>query len=322
MPHRAAPDHTPQTHDRGAGRATFRTALLGVVACAALTLAACAAPQPPVSVEPTRAPATRPATVTPPATSEPTPAPKPAVKPAPTSKASDSSSASNKLLAWNFQRNKKHTKPEIPSDAKQLAKKYSALYVGPDPRVVYLTFDEGYENGNTPKILDTLKDNDVKATFFVTGAYCREDPKLVKRMLAEGHTVGNHSNTHPSMPSITGDAEKFEAQFSKTEKAFKKATGQSLTKIFRPPMGEYSAKSLAMTNALGYTTVFWSFAHGDYDEKNQPPVDTTISRVLTGSHPGAIILLHGMSTSDTKALDDIIAGLKKQGYEFATLSPN
>ena len=192
--------------------------------------------------------------------------------------------------------------PEIPSDAKRLAKRYNAMYVGPNPKLVYLTFDEGYENGNTPAILDTLKRDGVHATFFVTGDYCREAPKLCRRMLAEGHVVGSHSNTHPSMPSLTGDPTRFDAQLTKADAAFKKATGQHLTHLFRPPMGDYSARSLAMTQRLGYTSVFWSFAHVDYDEKHQPPVPATISLVLSGSHPGAIFLLHAISTSDTAAL--------------------
>jgi peptidoglycan-N-acetylmuramic acid deacetylase len=227
----------------------------------------------------------------------------------------------NALLEWNFRRNNKHAVPEIPATARKLAKRYGAMYVGPDPKLVYLTFDEGYENGNTPKILDALKRNGVSATFFVTGDFCREAPKLCRRMLAEGHVVGNHSNKHPSMPTLTSDRARFEAQFTKADAAFKKATGEHLTHLFRPPMGNYSAKSLAMTQRLGYTSVFWGFAHVDYDEKHQPPVAATVSRVLTGSHPGAIFLLHGMSTSDTAALDDIITGLREQGYEFGTLQP-
>ena len=140
-------------------------------------------------------------------------------------------------------------------------------------------------------------------------------------MLAEGHVVGSHSNTHPSMPSLTSNVASFTAQFTKAEAAFKKATGKPLTHIFRPPMGDYSAKSLAMTNAAGYRTVFWSFAHVDYDEKHQPPVPATISLVLQGSHPAAIYLLHAISSSDTAALPAIIAGLRAQGYSFGTLAP-
>jgi peptidoglycan-N-acetylmuramic acid deacetylase len=269
--------------------------------------------------------ATQSAPTTPTAPATPKPAPKAARKkpktPKPSSASTGTAGQNNSLLAWNFQRNKKHTVPGIPSEARRLAKQYGAMYVGPDPKLVYLTFDEGYENGNTPKILDALKRNDVRATFFVSGEFCREAPKLCRRMLAEGHVVGNHSNTHPSMPSVTSDPKRFEAQLSKTETSFTKATGQPIARLFRPPMGEYSARSLAMTEQLGYTSVFWSFAHVDYDEKNQPPVATTVSRVLAGSHPGAIFLLHGISTSDTGALDEIIKGLRAQGYEFGTLEP-
>ena len=296
-------------------------AILAIVAAASALLGGCGTPAPPATVSSAEATSSAPATAAVAATAGPAPAPAKPKAAKPSSASSSAAGASNSLLAWNFQRNKKHGVPEIPSEARKLAKKYGAMYVGPDPKLVYLTFDEGYENGNTPKILDILKANGVHATFFVTGQYCRDKPKLCKRMLAEGHVVGNHSNTHPSMPSLTSDQAKFDAQFAKTEASFKKATGRPITKLFRPPMGEYSAKSLAMTNQLGYTTVFWSFAHGDYDEKNQPPVATTVDRVLTGSHPGAIILLHGMSTSDTGALQEIIDGLKKQGYGFGTLDP-
>lgn len=224
--------------------------------------------------------------------------------------------------AWNFQRTSTHKVPQIPSRARALAARYGAVWTGPDRTDVYLTFDEGYENGNTPAILDALKAAGVHATFFVTEEYIKEAPKLVNRMLAEGHIVGSHSAKHPSMPKLTGDRAKFDAQFSRVETAVKKATGRPITRLFRPPMGDYSEKSLRMTNALGYTTVFWSFAHGDYDEKNQPPVATTVQRILECSHPGAVYLLHGMSGSDTKALPAAIRGLRAQGFGFGTLEPN
>jgi peptidoglycan-N-acetylmuramic acid deacetylase len=270
------------------------------------------------------APSSAASTATPAAHSVPTTAtPKPAKasarKPETSSAGTDAAALDNTMIGWSFRRNTTHTVPEIPAHAKTLTKRYGAIYVGPDPKLVYLTFDEGYENGNTPAILDTLKRDGVHATFFVTGEYCREAPKLCRRMLAEGHVVGNHSNTHPSMPSITSDPVRFKAQFTKTDASFKKATGSSLAKLFRPPMGEYSAKSLAMTQDLGYESVFWTFAHVDYDEKKQPPVPDTIKLVLSGSHPGAIFLLHAISTSDSAALDDIIKGLRAQGYDFGTL---
>ena len=299
------------------------TALCALV-LSAIALGGCTSPLPLAGTGSVPAGATsKTATAAAPATpkakpKKPKPAPK---KPKPSSASTGTAALGNGLLAWNFQRNKKHTVPEIPSEARRLAKRYGAMYVGPDPKLVYLTFDEGYENGNTPQILDTLKANNVHATFFVTGQFCREAPKLCRRMLAEGHVVGDHSDSHPSMPSVTGDPKRFKVQLAKTDASFTKATGKPITRLFRPPMGEYSTRSLAMTDQLGYTTVFWSFAHGDYDEKNQPPVATTVSRVLTGSHPGAIFLLHGMSTSDTGALQEIITGLRAQGYGFGTLEP-
>ena len=245
------------------------------------------------------------------------PKPKPVVKQAPLS---DFCPSDNTLLAWNFQRNKKHAVPSIPTKARKLAKQYGALYVGPNSKLVYLTFDEGYENGNTPAILDTLKKNGVKATFFVTRAYIKEAPKLVRRMVAEGHVVGNHSATHPSMPKLAFDRAAFDSQLKRTADAYEQVTGERIATLFRPPMGEYSARTLCMTKDLGYTTVFWGFAHGDYDEKNQPPVATTLTRILDGSHPGAIYLLHGMSSSDTQALGASIDALGKQGYGFGVLA--
>ena len=231
----------------------------------------------------------------------------------------DSCPSDNALLEWNFQRNKKHVVPSIPTKARKLARQYGALYVGSDPKVVYLTFDEGYENGNTPAILDTLKKKGVKATFFVTRSYIKEAPKLVRRMVAEGHVVGNHSATHPSMPTLAFDKAAFDSQLKRTADAYQQATGAKIARFFRPPMGGYSARTLCMTKDLGYTSVFWSFAHLDYDEKNQPPVATTLTRILDGSHPGAIYLLHGISSSDTQALGAAIDGLRKQGYGFAVL---
>jgi len=203
--------------------------------------------------------------------------------------------------------------------AKEWLKSYGGRYVGPDPKRVYLTIDQGYENGNTPAILDALARNNVKATFFVTETYIRANPALIRRMADEGHVVGNHSSTHPTMPSLAGDAAKFKAEFTKTANAYSEITGTTMAMIFRPPKGEYSPLSLWMTQQLGYESIFWSFAHRDWIVDDQPPVDVTIQRILTGSHPGAIYLLHGVSSSDTQALDAAIAGLRKQGYGFGTL---
>ena len=226
-----------------------------------------------------------------------------------------------KPYSWNFRRNKTHTVPEIPEAARTLAAGWNALWIGPERKNVYLTFDEGYEAGYTTQILDILEREGVKATFFVTATYVRDSPKLVRRMVAEGHTVGSHSATHPSMPKLTSDPAAFASQFTKTADRFRSATGKPIARLFRPPMGDYSEASLKMARDLGYTTAFWSFAHADYDEKKQPPVAQTLALILQGSHPGAIYLLHGMSSSDTKALDAAIRGLRAQGYGFGVLEP-
>ena len=130
----------------------------------------------------------------------------------------------------------------------------------------------------------------------------------------------NHSATHPSMPDLVSDYATFKSEFTRTEDAFREVTGREMVKLFRPPRGEYSALSLWRTQRLGYESVFWSFAHRDWLLDDQPPVDVTIDRILDGSHPGAIYLLHGVSSSDTAALDEAIAGLREQGYAFGILT--
>ncbi|MDU1348905.1 delta-lactam-biosynthetic de-N-acetylase [uncultured Clostridium sp.] len=226
----------------------------------------------------------------------------------------------NTKISWWYKPNKDHTTPEINTKLKFDLNKYDALYVGnTDEKVIYLTFDEGYENGYTAKILDILKDNDVKAIFFVTSPYIRDNPDLIKRMVDEGHIVGNHSNTHPSMPTVTGDETKFNNEFKDVEDKFKEVTGEDMPKFFRPPMGEYSEKSLAMTKNLGYKTIFWSFAYHDWDKNNQPNPDTAKQTILNGIHNGSIMLVHAVSKTNTEILDEVIKEIKAQGYEFKLL---
>lgn len=226
----------------------------------------------------------------------------------------------NTKISWWYKPNKTHTTPEVNKDIKFDLNKYDALYVGnTDEKVIYLTFDEGYENGYTSKILDILKDNDVKAIFFVTSPYIKGNPELIKRMVDEGHIVGNHSNTHPSMPTVTGDENKFNNEFKDVEEKFKEVTGQDIPKFFRPPMGEYSEKSLAMTKNLGYKTIFWSFAYHDWDINNQPNPNTAKQTMLNGVHNGCIMLVHAVSKTNTEILDEVIKEIKSQGYEFKLL---
>lgn len=233
----------------------------------------------------------------------------------------DVSNLSNKLNGWYYKAGQNHNPPTVPQNISNLLNKYSGYYLGDtSQKVIYITFDEGYENGYTPKILDILKDNNVKAAFFVTKHYITSNPDLIKRMVNEGHTVCNHTSKHPSMPSITGNADKFNAEFTDTEKAFKDVTGQDMPKLFRPPMGEYSEKSLYMTQKLGYKSIFWSFAHKDWLVDNQPPVNVTHDKIINSSHNGEIMLLHAVSSSDTNALDSVLKDLNALGYRFGTLS--
>lgn len=232
----------------------------------------------------------------------------------------DVNTLDNTLIPWGLKLNNTHAVPEIPAKVKALLDKYSGYYVGDiSSKVIYLTFDEGYENGYTGQILDTLKANNVKAAFFVTKPYILQNKDLLKRMVNEGHLVGNHTSKHPSMPSKTGDINAFNLEFTDTEKAFREVTGVEMPRFFRPPMGEFSEKSLFLTQKLGYRSIFWSFAHKDWEVNNQPKVDETINRVMTRSHNGEIMLLHAVSKTNTMALDSIIKELQSIGYRFADL---
>jgi peptidoglycan-N-acetylmuramic acid deacetylase len=221
---------------------------------------------------------------------------------------------SNKTFGWGLVRNKKHIPPEVPSTTVDLLKKYGALYVGDtSKKVVYLTFDEGYENGYTAKILDVLKADKVKAVFFITGGYMKNSPDLVKRMVDEGQMVGNHSINHPSLPSV-GDSV-VEEEIVGLERVFKEKYGKDM-KLLRPPKGEYSERTLAITKKLGYTNVFWSFAYDDWYRDKIRGAQYARDIVLNNSHNGAIILLHAVSKDNAEALDMIIKGLASQGYSI------
>lgn len=229
----------------------------------------------------------------------------------------DANSLSNEKIAWWFKPNKEHVTPEINLKINFDLSKYDAHYVGDtSKKVLYLTFDEGYENGYTPKILDILKANDVKAIFFVTSPYVKDNPDIIKRMVEEGHIVGNHTNHHPSMPDVTNSEEKFNNEFSDVEAKYKEITGEDMPLYFRPPMGEYSEKSLAMTKNLGYKTLFWSFAYLDWDINKQPNPVKAKDTIMNGVHNGAILLIHAVSKTNTEILDSILKECKSQGYEF------
>jgi len=199
-------------------------------------------------------------------------------------------------------------------------KQYNAYYVGSaDQKIIYLTFDAGYENGYTPAILDALKKHNVKATFFVVGNYLDTNPELIKRMVSEGHIVGNHTNTHPDMSKIA-DMASFQKEIEAVESKFQKITGQSMQKFYRPPQGKYSVNNLKQANELGYRTIFWSLAYVDWYQDKQPSRDEAFSKLIPRIHPGAIVLLHSTSKTNAQILDELLTKWESMGYTFGTLT--
>ena len=198
--------------------------------------------------------------------------------------------------------------------------KYDTFYAEQtEEKHIYLTFDVGYENGNTASILDTLKKHNVSATFFVVGTYIESDPELVKRMAEEGHIVGNHTWHHPDMSQIAA-MDAFKKELEDVENAYLEVTGEEMTKFYRPPQGKYSEANLKMAQELEYKTFFWSLAYVDWYDDNQPSREEAFEKLLGRIHPGAIVLLH--STSDTNALilDELIQKWEEMGYTIRSLT--
>lgn len=224
---------------------------------------------------------------------------------------------SNKKIGWGIKRNDNHEQPDVGSENKAILDKYNGYCLGnKDSKSVYLTFDEGYEAGYTEKILAVLKENDVKATFFITAHYVNTQPELVQKMIDEGHIIGNHTVNHKSMPDLDNDTLKKEVMDLHT--AIYEKFGYEM-KYLRPPMGEYSERTVAYTNTLGYTTVMWSFAYDDWDESKQGREEYAKEKILNNIHNGAVILLHGNSKDNTNVLDECIKEIKSMGYEFKSL---
>lgn len=233
-------------------------------------------------------------------------------------KTTDYTKYSNKKKAWYFMRNKEHKKVTGAEDAKTLAK-YNAYYINAqtNEKVIYLTFDCGYENGYTEKILDILKEHDAKAMFFVTKSYIKSNKDIVKRMKEEGHMVGNHTCTHPSLPDKS--IKKVKSEILDCAAYMKEETGYEMDKFIRPPMGEYSNRTLKITKDLGYKSIFWSIAYLDYDVNKQPGKAYVIKHFKENYHKGAIPLIHNVSSSNTQALDEVLTFLEDKKYRFGTL---
>lgn len=218
---------------------------------------------------------------------------------------------------WYFNPRNDGKQPEPIKEA-NFFNQYNSYYVGnPNEKNIYLTFDAGYENGTTEKILDTLKKHNAKAHFFVVESYIKNNPDLVKRMEKEGHLVCNHSKSHISMAQIT-DPEKFKSELLSVENTYKEVVGKEMPKYFRPPMGKFSEQSLKYTQDLGYSTIFWSFAYVDWYNEKQPTHEYAKEKIYTRTHPGAIVLLHPNSKTNTEILDEVLTHWEEEGYTLKT----
>ncbi len=228
------------------------------------------------------------------------------------------STLSNQKCAWGFRRMKENKQPEFSSVFTKPLDEYNGIYVGnKDEKVIYLTFDEGYENGYTAEILDTLKEKEVPAIFFVTMPYVKQNKELVQRMIDEGHIVGNHTVNHPSMPEVLDD-EKVRKEVMDLHDYVKENFNYEMTFI-RPPKGEYSERTVKICRDLGYTTVLWSAAYDDWDVKKQDRLDYARSMIYNNLHNGSVMLLHAVSKDNTKLLPEVIDKIREDGYELCSL---
>ncbi|MFC5986851.1 delta-lactam-biosynthetic de-N-acetylase [Marinicrinis lubricantis] len=201
---------------------------------------------------------------------------------------------------------------------KELLDKHGALFLGDQrQKNLYLTFDNGYENGYTAQILDVLKEKKVPAVFFVTGHYVKDQPDLLKRMVNEGHIIGNHSWSHPDMSKIS--PEQIADELTQVKEAVGMVTGQTTMNFLRPPRGIFNDQMLRVSRELGYTSVFWSVAYKDWDTKQQKGAKYAFDHVMAQLHPGAIILLHSVSKDNADAMAQIIDEARRQGYTFQSL---
>ena len=219
---------------------------------------------------------------------------------------------------WGLSFQEEGQTPVGNADFEELAK-YDAYYADDtDEKVLYLTFDAGYENGNTEPILDALKKHGVSATFFVVGTYIESEPDLIRRMVEEGHTVGNHTWHHPNMSQIA-TKDSFCQELEAVEDAYREITGQDMTKYYRPPQGKYSESNLQMAQELGYKTFFWSLAYVDWYQDDQPAREEAFDKLLGRIHPGAIVLLHSTSSTNAEIMDELLTKWEEMGYTVRPL---
>ena len=229
----------------------------------------------------------------------------------------ETNAPNSKTIGWGIKRAKNNMQPDVGAENKKVLEENGGICLGSNiDKFIYLTFDEGYEAGYTSQILDILKANDVKATFFITSHYLNTASDLVERMINEGHIVGNHTCSHPSMPSISN--EEIEKEIMQLHQAVYEKFNYEM-KYIRPPKGEFNERTLKKSLELGYKTVMWSFAYFDWDEKKQPSIENAKEMIINNFHNGEIMLLHPNSKTNSEVLDVIIKEAKNQGYEFKLL---
>ncbi len=226
--------------------------------------------------------------------------------------------ASAEITNWGLSFQEEGAPPIGNADEAYLAQ-FNALYrEDTQEKVLYLTFDAGYENGCTASILDTLQKHQVPATFFLVGNYLETCPDLVCRMVEEGHTVGNHTYSHPDMSAISTE-EAFKQELEKNEALYKEITGEDMVKLYRPPQEKFCEENLRMAQELGYRTVFWSLAYVDWYQDDQPTKEEAFSKLIPRLHPGAVVLLHSTSTTNAAILDELLTQWEDMGYTFGRL---
>ena len=207
----------------------------------------------------------------------------------------------------------------IGNASREQLSQYDAYFVGDtSQKVIYLTFDCGYENGYTEQILDALKKHNAPAAFFVVGNMIETAPDIIRRMAEEGHIVGNHTYHHPDMSKISDQAA-FQKELEDLASLYQETTGRELPRFYRPPQGKYSEENLRQAQALGYQTVFWSLAYVDWYVDNQPTAQQAYAKLLPRIHDGAIVLLHSTSRTNAEILDELLTKWEDMGYTFASL---
>ncbi len=220
--------------------------------------------------------------------------------------------------AWGLSFRQENTAPIGPASSEELAR-FNAAYLGnTQQKVIYLTFDAGYENGCTEKILDVLKKHEVSAAFFLVGNYIEKNADLVRRMVAEGHIVGNHTMHHPDMSQLD-TKEAFSKELTDLEELYRSITGQEMARYYRPPKGIYSKDNLRYAKELGYKTVFWSLAYVDWNNDKQPSAETAFNKLIPRVHDGAVVLLHSTSQTNAEIMDELLTRWKEMGYRFESI---